>query len=323
MTKFYWFLGHEQFHPEELVTHAKIAEKMGFDGLIISEHLQPWVDDESASGFAFSTLGAIAEATSKIKLMTGVVTPLFRYHPAIIAQATATIDRLSGGRFELGLGMGESINESPLGYEIPNYKERNQRMIEAIGIMRDLLDGKTVNSNQGFYTVKDLKLYSPPLSKVPIYLAANGPKSATLAANLCDGVITSVKDIETTKDNVVSAISSSQNKSARLIATSWAVFASNDSDAWKALKPWRGLRAPHRDSLTNPIDLQNEADTISQEIIMKQYNQLRTTDDIISCYKPLIDELKAETICFQITSLNQANTIELIGKEVLPKLRNI
>lgn len=321
MTKFYWFLGHEQFQPEELVTHAKIAEQMGFDGLIISEHLQPWVDDESASGFAFSTLGAIAEVTAKIKLMTGVVTPLFRYHPAIIAQAAATIDRLSGGRFELGLGMGENINEAPLGYVIPNYKERNQRMADAISIMRDLLDGKTVNSSSSFYEVKNLKLYSPPISNVPMYLAANGPKSATLAADLCNGVITSVKDIDATKDNVVIPIEGSQNKNVRLIATHWSVFASNEADAWKALKPWRGLRAPHRDTLTSPIELQNEADTLSKEIIMKQYNQLRTTDDIISCYKPLIDELKAETICFQITSLNQAKTIELVGKEVLPILR--
>lgn len=323
MSKFYWFLGHEQFQPEELVKHAVIAEKMGFDGLIISEHLQPWVDDESASGFAFSTLGAIAQATTKIKLMTGVVTPLFRYHPAIIAQAAATIDRLSNGRFELGLGMGENINEAPLGYEMPSYKERNQRMVEAISIMRGLLDGKTIDFNSSYYQVKNLKLYSPPLTKVPIYLAANGPKSATLSAEMCDGVITSVKDIQATKDNVIDPISHHKNKDFNVIASRWSVFADNDTDAWQSLKPWRGLRAPHRDSLTSPIDLQNEADALSQEIVMKQYNQLRTVEDVISCYKPLVDELKAETICFQMTSLNQASTIELIGKKVLPKLRNI
>ena len=190
MTKYYWFLGHEQFQPEDLVEQAKVVEESGFDGVIVSEHLQPWVDDVSASGFAFSTLGAIADATIRIRLLTGVVTPLFRYHPAVIAQAAATIDRLSKGRFELGIGSGENINEAPLGHVLPNYQERNSRLREAIGIIRDLLDGITVDRKGEYYPVNKLKLYSPPLSRVPIFLAASGTKSATLAAELCDGVIT-------------------------------------------------------------------------------------------------------------------------------------
>ena len=123
MTKFYWFLADEQFQPEEIVEHAALAEKLGFDGVMISEHLQPWVDDKGTSGFAFATLGAIAAKTSKIKMITGVTTPLFRFHPAIVAQASATIDRLSNGRFELGIGTGENLNEAPLGLVFPGYKE--------------------------------------------------------------------------------------------------------------------------------------------------------------------------------------------------------
>ena len=145
MAQIYWFLGHEQFQPEELVEHAKAAEAAGFDGVMVSEHLQPWVADVGASGFAFSTLGAIAASTSKIKLITGVTTPLFRYHPAIVAQAAATIDRLSGGRFELGIGTGENLNEEPLGYKFPDYKERSDRIIEAIEIMEALLSGEKLS----------------------------------------------------------------------------------------------------------------------------------------------------------------------------------
>src|SRR6202012_5582008 len=115
-----------------LVKHAQFAEKVGFDGIFISEHFNPWVADKGAAGFAFSTLGAIAATTEKIKLMTGVITPLFRYHPAVVAQAAATIDRLSNGRFMLGVGNGESINEAALGYEFPKYKERADRMKEAL-----------------------------------------------------------------------------------------------------------------------------------------------------------------------------------------------
>src|SRR5580698_10927010 len=104
MTQIYYYLGHEQFQPEVLVHHAQLAEEAGFDGIFISEHFNPWVADKGAAGFALSTLGAIAQATKKIKLMTGVITPLYRYHPAVVAQAAATIDRLSDGRFMLGVG---------------------------------------------------------------------------------------------------------------------------------------------------------------------------------------------------------------------------
>jgi len=110
MTLFAYFCGHEQWHPEQLVQHARLAEQAGFDMAVVSEHFHPWVDDASASGFAFSTIGAMAVATERIRLATGVTTPLFRYHPAVVAQAAATLDRLSGGRFSLGVGTGEKVN---------------------------------------------------------------------------------------------------------------------------------------------------------------------------------------------------------------------
>ncbi|MCA9795155.1 MAG: LLM class flavin-dependent oxidoreductase, partial [Candidatus Eremiobacteraeota bacterium] len=136
MTKFAYFCGHEQWQPEQLVEHAKLAEQAGFDMCVVSEHFHPWVDDASAAGFAWSTIGAMAAATSKLAFATGVTTPLWRYHPALVAQASATLDRLSGGRFNLGVGTGENINEGPLGYNFPKYKERNERMTEALEIMR-------------------------------------------------------------------------------------------------------------------------------------------------------------------------------------------
>ena len=142
MTKVYYFLGHEQFQPEILVKHAIAAEKSGFDGVFVSEHFNPWVADKSAGGFAFSTLGAISAVTKNLKLATGVVTPLFRYHPAVVAQAAATLDRLSNGRFELGLGTGEALNEIALGHNFPDYKERSERIIEAIEIIKKLLNGE-------------------------------------------------------------------------------------------------------------------------------------------------------------------------------------
>ncbi len=323
MTKFYWFLGDEQFQPEDLVKQAKLAELEGFDGVMVSEHLQPWVFDAGASGFALSTLGAIAASTSSIRLMTGVITPLFRYHPAIVAQAAATLDRLSAGRFELGIGSGENINEAPLGFKLPNYNERSERIKEAIGIMQGLLAGESVNHSGAYYQVNNLKLHSPPINKVPILLAADGPKSASTAASMCDGIITSVKQIDETKANIQGSIKSSNKPDFRLVASRWSVFASNDDEAWQALLPWRGLRAPSRAVLSDPAELQKEADSLPKAAILERYNRISQVSDFIEIYSPLVNDLHAETVCFQVTSINQLETIKLVGREVLPKLRKL
>src|SRR5690606_6675260 len=192
LTKFAYFCGHEQYQPEELVRHAVLAEEAGFDMVVVSEHFHPWVDDQSAAGFAFATIAAMAQATERIEFTTGVTTPLFRFHPGIVAQAAATLDRLSNGRFRLGVGTGENINEGPLGYEFPAYKERNARMTEALEIMRRLLDGEKLTYDGEYYRTDRAKLYSPPIQEhLPIYLPAAGPKAATLAREKGDRAITS------------------------------------------------------------------------------------------------------------------------------------
>lgn len=326
MTKIYYFLGHEQFQPEVLVEHAKLAEAVGFDGVMVSEHFNPWVADVGASGFAFTTLGAIAQQTTKLELLTGVVTPLFRYHPAVVAQAAATIDRLSDGRFSLGVGTGEAINEEALGYTFPAYQERAERMSEAIQIMHDLLTGKKVSFHGKYYQTQNTKLYSPPLHTVPIYLAAGGPKSATLAADLADGLITSVKDVSETEANVLEPARKEADKqhkpSPALIATRWTVFAHNEEEAWQALQAWRGLRAPDRNKATDPLTLQQEADSLSHSEIVQRYIIVGTAKAYIDAYQPLVSDLGAETIVIQTTSAHdQEKLIKLLGNEVIPALK--
>ncbi len=326
MAKIYYFCGHEQFQPEDLVKHAVLAENVGFDGVFVSEHFNPWVDDQSAAGFAFSTLGAIAVSTKKIDLMTGVVTPLFRYHPAVVAQAAATIDRLSHGRFILGVGTGEAINEVPLGYTYPNYKERSARMKEALRIMRKLLDGEELNENGQFYKADKLKLYSPPLHKVPILLAAGGHKSALLAAEYSDGLICSVKNVEDTLNELVQPASEKASGLGRigfgLVATHWSVFADDNQEAWNALGPWRGLRAPHRSTIVEPKLLQEEADDLPREEILSKYSILSSAEDYIKVYSPLITKLTVDTVVIQTTSNNrQEELIKMLGTKVLPSLK--
>ena len=259
MTVFAYFCGHEQWQPEQLVRHAVLAEEAGFDMVVVSEHFHPWVDDQSAAGFAFSTIGAMANATSKLDFATGVTTPLWRFHPGVVAQAAATLDRLSGGRFNLGVGTGENVNEGPLGYEFPRYAERAARMAEALEIMRRLLDGEKLTYEGEYYTTDRAKLYSPPLGPVPIWLAAGGPKSAALAAEKAEGIITSVKDPADTLERVVGpsreAAEAAGRPAPKILATRWSLLASNEEEAWEALYSWRGLRAPGRLEAVDPQTL--------------------------------------------------------------------
>lgn len=323
MAKFYWFLGHEQFQPEVLVKHAQLAEKAGFDGVMVSEHFHPWVADIGAGGFAFATLGAIAAATSRIELLTAVTTPLFRYHPAVVAQAAATLDRLSAGRFMLGVGTGENINEAPLGLPFPRYHERAERLHEALDILSGLLAGHKLNYEGSYYQTHAAKLYSPPLHPVKILMAAGGPKSAAMAGAHAAGVIVSVKSNTDALSKVIEPARAAAPEGLIIAATRWSVWATDDNEAWQALQPWRGLRAPNRLSATDPLVLQNEADAIPRAEIMNSYAQIRDFSEFIGTYAPLITELGADIVGIQATSLNQPQLITDFGKHILPQLRQL
>jgi len=325
VTAFYYFCGHEQWQPETLVRHAVAAERAGFDGLVVSEHFHPWVDDRSAAGFAFATIGAMAQATSQVRITTGVTTPLFRYHPAVVAQAAATLDRLSDGRFDLGVGTGENINEGPLGLPFPGYAERAARMKEALQIMRRLLDGEKLTFEGTYYRTDRAKLYSPPIGRVQIWMASGGPKSSALAAEYADGIITSVKDPADTLAQVIEparAAAAAAGKAApRILATRWSLHASSEADAWEALSPWRGLRAPGRLEAVDPRDLRERADEMPRQEVLGRYPIVADAEAVVAIYRPLVEEVRADIVAFQISSLDQAATIAMLGAEVLPELR--
>lgn len=327
MPEFAYFCGHEQWQPEELVEHAVRAEKAGFDMVVVSEHFHPWVDDASAAGFAFATIGAMAAATRSIRFATGVTTPLFRYHPGVVAQAAATLDRLSQGRFTLGVGTGENINEGPLGYPFPKYAERNARMTEALIIMRRLLDGEKLTFAGDFYQTDRAKLYSPPVGAVPILMAAGGPKSAALAADLAEGVITSVKTPAETKERVIEPLRAAATEAGRpdpqVLATRWSIFASDQEEAWQALYSWRGLRAPGRLEAVDPQTLRERADELPRSEVLERYAIVSSTEEIVDVYRPLITDLGADIVTLQMASLDQPALIDLLGSEVLPRLRDL
>ncbi len=327
MTKFAYFAGHEQWHPEELVRHAQLAEAAGFDMVVVSEHFHPWVDDESAAGFAFATIGAMAQATSNLEFATGVTTPLFRFHPGVVAQAAATLDRLSGGRFNLGVGTGENINEGPLGYQFPKYAERAARMGEALEIMRRLLDGEKLDYEGEYYRCDRAKLYSPPIGSVPLWMAAGGPKSATLAAQKAEGIITSVKAPADTIERVIDpsrrAAEEVGRSAPKILATRWAIHADNDEEAWQALTSWRGLRAPGRLEAVDPAVLRQRADELPREEVLGRYSLVSGPDEIVETYRPLIEEIGADVVTIQMASLDQEGLIDILGRDVLPRLKEV
>jgi G6PDH family F420-dependent oxidoreductase len=195
MTQYGYFLSCEENTPQDLVAQAKLAEQAGFDALWISDHYHPWLDEQGESGFVWSVIGAISQATS-LPITTAVTCPLLRVHPAIIAQAAATSALLTGGRFTLGLGTGEALNEHILGTTWPSAEERLEMLEEAVAVIRELFTGQLITHHGPHYRVDTARLYSVPSEPPSIYLSGFGEKSVKLAAEIADGYMTVQPDAD-------------------------------------------------------------------------------------------------------------------------------
>jgi G6PDH family F420-dependent oxidoreductase len=178
----------EQAGPNQLIDDAVHAERAGFDFAVVSDHYNPWLEAQGHAPFAWSVLGAVAHATSRIGLLSFVTCPIRRYHPAIVAQMAATVGVISGGRFTLGIGAGENLNEHVVG-GWPHVSQRHDMLIEAMEIIRPMLDGATMHFNGSYFQVPQAKLYDRPDGGVPIAIAASGPASAEIAAEYGDALI--------------------------------------------------------------------------------------------------------------------------------------
>jgi G6PDH family F420-dependent oxidoreductase len=185
-TRYGYFLASEEHDPRALVRQAMMAEEAGFDALWISDHFHPWLDEQGQSSFVWSVIGAIAQATS-LPVTTAVTCPTIRIHPAIIAHAAATSALLTEGRFALGVGTGEALNEHILGTRWPSAEERLEMIEEAVAVIRDLLSGRLISHRGPHYTVETARLYSVPAEPPPIFMSGFGPKAIELAARIADG----------------------------------------------------------------------------------------------------------------------------------------
>lgn len=189
MTRYGYTLMCEQTAPKQLVLQARAAESAGFDFAVMSDHYFPWVDEMGHSPYAWSVLGAVAHATDSIGLMTYVTCPIKRYHPAVVAQSAATVSLLADGRFTLGLGAGENLNEHVTGGGWPPVNVRHAMLTEAVEIIRLLLDGGYVNYQGRHFEVDSAKIWDLPDEPPPIGIAVSGPQSCELAGSLADVMI--------------------------------------------------------------------------------------------------------------------------------------
>ena len=198
MAKIGYFLSCEQNGPKELIDQAKRAEAAGFESLWISDHFHPWNDEQGQSPFVWGVIGALSEATS-LPVTTGVTCPTMRIHPAIIAQAAATAAVQLDGRFVLGVGSGEALNEHILGDPWPSVGVRLEMLEEAIDVIRILHEGKEISHHGLHYEVQEARIYTLPEQPVPIYVSGFGPQAAEFAGRIGDGFCTVTPDAELVK----------------------------------------------------------------------------------------------------------------------------
>ena len=188
MPRYGYFLSSEEHPPQELVRQARLAEEAGFEALWISDHFHPWLDEQGQSGHVWSVIGAISQVTS-LPITTAVTCPLIREHPAVVAQAAATAALLSEGRFTLGVGTGEDLNEHILGQRWPSAEERLDMLEEAVSVMRELFSGRLISHAGEHYTVDTARLYSLPDTPPPIFMSGFGEKAIKVAARIADGYV--------------------------------------------------------------------------------------------------------------------------------------
>src|SRR6267378_6856554 len=241
----------EQFGPRKLLDFAIAAEHHGFDSVFVSDHFQPWRHSDGHAPFAFAWLAAAGERTSKVALGTSVVTPTFRYHPAIVAQAFGTLGSLYPGRMILGVGTGEHLNEGALGIQWPDNRERFARMREAVRLIRLLWTEQSVTFDGESYHTRNATIYDRPEKPLPIYIGAGGPQVAKYAGRAGDGLIcTSGKGMELYSEQLLPSFAegaATEGREAGKLDRMIEVKVSYDSDRTRAMddtKIWAALSLP-------------------------------------------------------------------------------
>jgi coenzyme F420-dependent glucose-6-phosphate dehydrogenase len=319
----------EQFAPRELLAFSQLAEQVGLDSVAVSDHFQPWRHKSGHAPNSLVWLGALAEATERVQMMTSVLTPTMRYHPSIVAQSFGTLGCLAPGRVILGVGTGEAMNETPAtAAEWPGAKERRLRMAEAIELIRELWTGERVTFAGEYYRTDKATIYDKPEQPVPIYVAASGPLAAKLAGRAGDGFIcTSGKGTELYEQLLgnVAEGAEAAGRDASSIERTIEVKVSYDRDADYALKAcewWAALAltADEKSGIEDPIEMERLAD----EHADRAHTRFIVTADAEECAEKIwwyVDR-GFEHLVFHAPGADQRRFLDQFSEDVLPLLRS-
>ena len=318
----------EQFNPVDLLELAVRAEENGFDSVMVSDHFQPWKHTDGHAPFSLSWLAAAGQRTKRVALGTSVLTPTFRYHPAVIAQAFATLGFLTPGRVILGVGTGESMNEVPvIGIEWPEFKERFRRLSEAIKLIRRLWDEEFVEFEGEYYVTKGATIYDKPPVPVPIYVGASGEVASRLAGRTAEGFIcTSGKGMDL-YEKLLAAVREGTEKAGRdfeSIEKMIEMKVSFNHDREQALKDtrnWAALALPAEDKagVEDPREMERRSEAV-KDIAHRRWLVSDDVDEHLEQLKPYLD-LGFRHLVFHAPGDDQGAFLELYGKEILPRLR--
>ena len=320
----------EQFGPNELLRFAVLAEEQGFDSVFISDHFQPWRHTGGHAPFAFAWMGALGARTSRIAIGTSVLTPSFRYHPAIVAQAFGTLSVMFPGRMILGVGTGESLNEVPAtGMKWPEPRERLARLREAVKLIRLLWSEERVSFEGEFYRTENATIYDRSDAMPPIYIAGAGPMISKYAGQVADGFIcTSGKPPELYRDTLLPNVAAglqAAGRSADAIDRMIEMKVSFDLDPQRALEDTRfwaalALSAEEKMSVEDPLEMERLADALPAERAAKRWIVSADPEEHVKRIRPYV-ELGFRHLVFHAPGPDQESFIRLYAERVLPRLR--
>jgi G6PDH family F420-dependent oxidoreductase len=322
MTDFGYTMMTEQSRPDRLVSDLRLAEQAGFDFSVISDHYQPWLESQGHAGYAWSILGAAAQATERIPLMTYVTCPTLRYHPAVVAQKAATVQILSGGRFRLGLGAGENLNEHVVGKDWPAVGKRHAMLAEAVEIIAGLFDADgSFNYRGDYFDVESALLWDRHEQRVPIGVAVSGKQSCTLAGKHAD-VMVGVEP----KPELVEMFEQAGGAGKPKVGQ---VAICYDADRDAAIQRahdqfrWFGLGWQVNADLPAPSSFEAATQFVSPEEVAEQLSCGPDVDAHVEAIKPFVDAGFTEVAIVQIGGEQQEPFIEWAQRELLPALREL
>jgi coenzyme F420-dependent glucose-6-phosphate dehydrogenase len=325
----------EQFDPRELVELAVAAEQHGMESVAVSDHFQPWRHEGGHAPFSLTWMAAVGERTSTIRIGTSVMTPTFRYNPAVIAQAFASLGVMYPGRIFLGVGSGEALNEIATGFrgagaqDWPEFKERFARLRESITLMRELWTGDRVSFEGEYYSTHDASIYDVPEGGIPVYIAAGGPVVARYAGRAGDGFIcTSGKGRSLYVDDLIPAVAEGAAKASRdseAIDRMIEIKLSYDTDPQVALENTRfwsplALSKEQKHDITDPVEMEKAADALPIEQIASRWIVGSDPDDVTAKIGEYVD-MGFNHLVFHAPGHDQRRFLELFERDLAPRLR--